>query len=139
MKNQQTKPKTFKNVSDELIVGKDNDKETMDKTVDNSCTEKDNRETKLSGEFCLSNKIQRIIKEDIEDDKFYTVIFRDDVREFVKILRDKIKGHSSFRVVDGRADKQRIKDFTEGENIGREMERELVLKILNKLLGEKFP
>ena len=51
MKNQQTKPKTFKNVSDELIVGKDNYKETMDKNVDNSCTEKDNRETKLSGEL----------------------------------------------------------------------------------------
>ena len=58
------------------------------------------------------------------------------ISEFKEKLINKVKEQSSFRVVRGEAGKQRIADFTEGEDVGRESERELVLKIIEKTAQE---
>ena len=58
------------------------------------------------------------------------------ISKFKEKLIKEVKTRSSFRVVRAEAGEQRIADFKEGEDTGRESERELVLKIIEETAQE---
>jgi GTPase SAR1 family protein len=73
---------------------------------------------------------------DLKDDE--EVIEVSKIKEAVKELKKEIKNDSRHQVVNGKANPEYIKYFSEGERIGRENERELVLSIINKIFGERL-
>lgn len=62
----------------------------------------------------------------------------EDIKEFIRLLKEKIKKREVFKVVNGNLDKQRIEDFKEGEDAGKIAEKNLVLEIIEELAGEKL-
>ena len=62
----------------------------------------------------------------------------DDVKEFIRLLKAKIKTISKHQIINGKANPEFIKYFAEGERKGRENERELALSIIDELVGEKL-
>jgi hypothetical protein len=65
--------------------------------------------------------------------KNWYVIPTMEVIELIEKIKSEVKNQSSHRVINGQAPKHDIELFTHAEEIGREMERELVLQILDDI------
>ena len=88
----------------------------------------------MESDFCLSNKIDCFgeLKE------YENIISVNDIKKFIKLLKEEINSKEVWRVINGKLS-QEVKDaFREGEEIGLKNKRKQDLEIINKLAGDKL-
>lgn len=97
-------------------------------------------------EFNLSDKVfEKEIEVEYQDSDHthtdwakYDLLFLDDVKEFIRLLKKNIKEQTKWRVIRGDVDDQRKADFIEGEETGIENTKEMFLEFIDKLAGDKL-